>query len=75
MVIVGHGHRIYSIMAHLAEIKVKAGRDVKTGQVIGRTERVGPGGPASLYFEIRRGFKAQNTLSWMGRRARHRKGI
>jgi septal ring factor EnvC (AmiA/AmiB activator) len=70
MVIVGHGHRIYSVMAHLAEVKVAAGRDVATGAVIGRTGGRNGNGPATMYFEIRRGYKAQDTLGWLGRRRR-----
>jgi septal ring factor EnvC (AmiA/AmiB activator) len=66
MVIVGHGHRIYSVMAHLAEVTVAAGRDVSTGTVIGRTGGQNGDGVATMYFEIRRGYKAQDAISWLG---------
>ncbi len=74
MVIIGHGHRIYSVMAHLAEVTVTAGRDVTTGTVIGRTGGRNGDGVATMYFEIRRGYKAQDAISWLGR-GRRQAGI
>ena len=66
--ILRHGGDLYSVYAHLANLKVKVGDRVSRGQVIATVGDTGaPSGP-TLYFELRKGSEAQDPLKWLKRR-------
>jgi septal ring factor EnvC (AmiA/AmiB activator) len=66
--ILRHGGDYYSVYAHLAELKVKAGDKVQKGEAIATLGDTGaPSGP-SLYFEVRKGSEAQDPLSLLKKR-------
>ena len=66
VVIVNHGDGYYTLYAHLAEIAVKIGEEVASGQTIGR---VGDSGTSLkgtvLHFEVRKGAGALNPEDWL----------
>lgn len=61
VVIVDHGNRMHTVLAHLGRLSVESGQKVKAGQVVGA---VGSG--ARLYLEVRRGAKAMDPVSLLG---------
>jgi murein hydrolase activator len=65
--ILRHGGDLYTVYAHLADLRVKSGEKVSRGQVIAT---VGDGGASgsSLYFEVRKGSEAQDPLRWLKKR-------
>lgn len=66
--ILRHGGDLYSVYAHLSELKVKTGERVAGGQAIAILGDAGaPSGP-SLYFEVRKGSEAQDPLKWLRRK-------
>ena len=70
MLIISHGHRVYSVLARLKGIRVKSGQVVAAGQTLGYSGPERAGGRDDLYFEIRRGPKKENPLAWVGRSGR-----
>jgi murein DD-endopeptidase MepM/ murein hydrolase activator NlpD len=53
LIIVDHGSEYYTLYAHVADIKVAEGDDVKQGQVIGTVGDTGSLQGPRLYFEVR----------------------
>lgn len=64
VVILDHGHGVYSLYGRLASILVRSGARVSMGDAVGLT-----GLPAesegNLYLEIRIGDKPQNPVAWL----------
>lgn len=60
LVILDHGGRHYSLYGHLAELAVRIGDKVETGQALGK---VGP--EADLYFEVRFQEQPEDPLEWL----------
>ena len=52
-IIVDHGNNISSLYAHLSEVDVKVGQDVKPGDVIGKEGQTGWATGPHVHFEIR----------------------
>ena len=65
LVIVDHGEKYYTVSGNLASIDVKVGDQLSAGEKIG-TAGGEPGGPASLYFEIRLGSERLPPTAWLG---------
>ncbi len=65
LVIIDHGEKYYTVSGNLASIDVKVGDQLSAGEKIG-TAGGEPGGPASLYFEIRLGSERLPPTAWLG---------
>lgn len=66
--ILRHGGDMYTVYAHLANVRVKTGDKVGKGQVIASLADTGsPSGP-SLYFEVRKGAEPQDPVRWLKRK-------
>ncbi len=64
MVILDHGGKQFTLYAHLAELRVKAGQKVAAGQLIGTVGDTSVNGPG-LYFEVRAQGRPQDPLEWL----------
>ena len=65
LIIVDHGNEYYTLYAHVADIKVAEGDDVKQGQVIGTVGDTGSLQGPRLYFEVRYQGKPQDPAQWL----------
>ncbi len=65
LIIVDHGSEYYTLYAHVADIKVAEGDDVKQGQVIGTVGDTGSLQGPRLYFEVRYQGKPQDPAQWL----------
>jgi septal ring factor EnvC (AmiA/AmiB activator) len=65
LVILDHGHDYYTLYAHVAEILVAEGDDVKQGQRIGTVGETGSLAGARLYFEVRHQGKPLDPEQWL----------
>jgi murein DD-endopeptidase MepM/ murein hydrolase activator NlpD len=52
-VFIDHGNGLISMYFHLADINVKAGQEVKAGQILGRVGSTGRATGPHLFFGIR----------------------
>lgn len=68
LIILDHGHEYYTLYAHVAEILVKEGEDVRQGQRIGTVGDTGSLSGARLYFEVRYQSKPQDPAEWLRQR-------
>jgi murein DD-endopeptidase MepM/ murein hydrolase activator NlpD len=64
VIILDHGKDIRSVILGEISSKVQKGQEVRQGQIIGYTIAK-PGIKKSLYYEIRKKNKVQNTLAWL----------
>jgi murein DD-endopeptidase MepM/ murein hydrolase activator NlpD len=64
VIILDHGKDIRSVILGEISSKVQKGQEVRQGQIIGYTIAK-PGTKKSLYYEIRKKNKVQNTLAWL----------
>jgi septal ring factor EnvC (AmiA/AmiB activator) len=60
IVILDHGERFYSVYGGFASVDVHVGDDVS------KSARLGAAGSEPIYFEVRRGTRAQDARSWLG---------
>ena len=65
LIIVDHEHEYYTLYAHIAEIAVKEGEDVRQGQRIGTVGDTGSLEGPRLYFEVRHQGRPQNPEQWL----------
>ena len=65
LIIVDHGSEYYTLYAHVADMKVSEGDDVKQGQVIGTVGDTGSLQGPRLYFEVRYQGKPQDPAQWL----------
>jgi murein DD-endopeptidase MepM/ murein hydrolase activator NlpD len=63
LVVLGHGHRVHTIYAHLSRIRVHRGRRVSTGARIGNVGASGYATGPHLHFEVRVRGAAVNPLA------------
>ncbi len=68
LIILDHGNEYYTLYAHVAEILVTEGEDVRQGQRIGTVGDTGSLSGARLYFEVRHGGKPQDPAEWLRQR-------
>lgn len=64
VIILKHGKDIRSVILGEIKSKVQKGQPVRQGQIIGYTI-ASPGTKKSLYYEIRKKNKVQNTIAWL----------
>ena len=60
LLVIDHGQRLHSVLAHMSGLKVKTGDSVTTGQVVGLLDSSG-----LLYVEIRLAAKLQPVGEWL----------
>lgn len=65
LIIVDHEHEYYTLYAHIAEIAVKEGEEVRQGQRIGTVGDTGSLEGPRLYFEVRHQGRPQNPEQWL----------
>jgi septal ring factor EnvC (AmiA/AmiB activator) len=68
LIILDHGHDYYTLYAHVAEIIVKEGEDVRQGQRIGTVGDTGSLAGPRLYFEVRYQGRALDPADWLRQR-------
>jgi septal ring factor EnvC (AmiA/AmiB activator) len=68
LIILDHDNEYYTLYAHVADILVKEGDDVKQGQRIGTVGDTGSLDGTRLYFEVRFEGKPQNPEQWLRKR-------
>ena len=61
---IDHGYNYVSRYAHLSEILVREGEDVKRGQMIGRVGSTGKSSGPHLHYEVRFKGEAQNPVNY-----------
>ncbi len=66
-IVLEHGQDVVTVYAHLQEMKVAAGQEVKGGEVIGLLGNTGLTDGPILHFEVRVGdtARAENPLQWL----------
>jgi murein hydrolase activator len=69
LIILDHDNEYYTLYAHVAEILVKEGDDVRQGQRIGTVGDTGSLEGPRLYFEVRYQGKPQNPEQWLRQRS------
>ena len=65
LIILDHGGEYFTLYAHVAEILVKEGEDVRQGQRIGSVGDTGSLTGPRLYFEVRYQGKPQDPEQWL----------
>ncbi|MFH1033731.1 MAG: peptidoglycan DD-metalloendopeptidase family protein [Pseudomonadota bacterium] len=60
VVVVDHGERVHTVLAHLGPLSVEAGQAVAAGQTLGAVDENG-----RLYLEVRREARPENPLEWL----------
>jgi len=71
VIVIRHADELYTLYAHLSQIDVKAGDEVKAGDQIGEVGQSGVATGSHLHFEVRRGgdgtdyFSTQNPELWL----------
>ncbi len=60
VVVLDHGQRVHTVLAHLGTLSVEKGMACAAGQVVGAVD-----GAGRLYLEVRRGTRPVNPLSWL----------
>ena len=68
MVMIDHGENYYSLYAHLAQLLVGVGDQVKKDHIVGEIGGTGLSEGSKLYFEIRHQGKPTNPISWLQKR-------
>ena len=65
LIILDHGNEYFTLYAHVAEIMVKEGEEVRQGQRIGSVGDTGSLTGPRLYFEVRYQGKPQDPEQWL----------
>jgi murein hydrolase activator len=60
LVVVDHGDRYFTVYGGLSEVEVQVGDEVS------KSARLGTSGSEPVYFEVRRGTRAQDARAWLG---------
>ena len=68
LIILDHGNEYYTLYAHVAEMLVKEGDDVRPAQRIGTVGDTGSLVGPRLYFEVRYQGKPQDPEQWLRQR-------
>jgi len=65
LVVVDHGHALFTVYGHLEALTVQKGAWVQTGQALGRAAYQPVDNGTSLYFEVRRKGTPEDPLQWL----------
>jgi septal ring factor EnvC (AmiA/AmiB activator) len=65
VLVINHGSRFYTVLAHLMERNKEEGDRVEMGEVVGLLGQSGSLIGPSLYFELRRAGKTLDPLKWL----------
>ncbi len=65
LLIIDHGHRYWSLYAHLSQFTVRVGEQVNKGEVVGMVGETGSLKGPCLYFELRHKGKPFDSLKWL----------
>ena len=65
LIIVDHGGEYYTLYAHVSNIRVAEGDEIKQGQAIGTVGDTGSLQGPRLYFEVRHGGRPQDPAQWL----------
>jgi septal ring factor EnvC (AmiA/AmiB activator) len=65
LIIVDHGGEYFTLYAHVSDIRVTEGDEVKQGQIIGSVGDTGSLSGPRLYFEVRHSGKPQDPSQWL----------
>ena len=65
MMIIDHGGGFYTLYAHASRLTKKMNDEINKGDIIAEIGESGPTGEPVLYFEVRRGGKPENPMSWL----------
>jgi murein DD-endopeptidase MepM/ murein hydrolase activator NlpD len=68
LIILDHGNDYFTLYAHVADMLVREGDDVKQGQRIGTVGDTGSLAGALLYFEVRYQGKPLDPVEWLRQR-------
>ncbi len=60
VVVLDHGQRVHTVLAHLGALSVEKGMQCYPGQVVGAVD-----GTGRLYLEVRRAARPVNPLTWL----------
>jgi septal ring factor EnvC (AmiA/AmiB activator) len=69
LIILDHDNEYYTLYAHMADISVKEGDDVRQGQRLGTVGDTGSLEGPRLYFEVRFQGKPQDPEQWLRQRS------
>ncbi len=68
LIILDHGQELYTLYAHVSDIEVREGEDVRQGQRIGTVGDTGSLPGPRLYFEVRYQGRPQDPEQWLRQR-------
>ncbi len=64
MIVIDHGYGYQTLYAHMSEVKVRRGQQVKRGEVIGTVGNTGTSTAPHLHYEIHRNDRAVNPVHY-----------
>lgn len=64
LIIIGHGENYHSVYGHMGQILTEVGKNIRKGQVLGKSGDSGSIIGEALYFELRHGGKAIEPTAW-----------
>ena len=68
LIIIDHGQELYTLYAHVLDIEVREGEEVRQGQRIGTVGDTGTLAGPRLYFEVRYQGRPQDPEQWLRQR-------
>jgi murein hydrolase activator len=68
LIIIDHGDELFTLYAHVADIHVKEGEEVRQGQRIAAVGDTGALTSPRLYFEVRYRGRPQDPEQWLRQR-------
>ena len=60
VLVLDHGSRVHTVLAHLGRLEASPGQQVEAGQVVGQVDASG-----RLYLEVRKAARPENPMDWL----------
>ncbi len=60
VLVLDHGSRVHTVLAHLGRLEARPGQKVEAGQVVGQVDASG-----RLYLEVRKAARPENPMDWL----------